>query len=189
MIAILLGPPGVGKGTQAALAARAEDWMHLSTGDLLRAEVASGTALGREADGYMSRGDLVPDELMVAMVAARVAKVAAGEVLLLDGFPRTLPQAQALAEAAPGGAVGLALYFTAPDSVLIERLMGRGRADDTREVIEHRLAVYRETTEPLVAWYREQGLLREVRSDRASEEVQPDLVDAVHARLEETARS
>lgn len=189
MIVVLLGAPGVGKGTQAALAARAQGWQHLSTGDLLRSEVAAGSELGRRADEYMSRGDLVPDELMVAMVAARVATLGADEVLLLDGFPRTLPQAQALAEAAPGGAIGLALYFTAPDSVLVERLLGRGRADDTREVVEHRLAVYRETTEPLVDWYRRQGLLSEVRADRAIEEIQPDLVDAVRVRLEDPARS
>ena len=189
MIAILLGPPGVGKGTQAARAAEARGWQHLSTGELLRSEVAAGSELGRKADAFMGRGDLVPDELMVAMVASRVAEVAADEVLLLDGFPRTLPQAQALAEAAPGGSVGLAVYFTAPDAVLVERLMGRGRADDTREVIEHRLAVYRETTEPLVAWYRDLGLLCEVRSDRAVEEIQPEFQDAVHNRLEETARS
>lgn len=189
MIVILLGPPGVGKGTQAALAAESEGWTHLSTGELLRSEVAAGSELGRRADAYMSRGDLVPDDLMVAMVAARVGEVDAGDVLLLDGFPRTLPQARALAEAAPGGAIGVAVYFTAPDSVLVERLLGRGRADDTREVIEHRLAVYRETTEPLVAWYRDQGFLSEVRSDRAIEEIQPDLIGAVRGRLEDPARS
>lgn len=189
MIAILLGPPGVGKGTQAAMAAQAQGWTHLSTGDLLRSEVAAASEFGLQAETYMSRGDLVPDEIMVAMVAARIAALDAGEVLLLDGFPRTLPQAQSLSEAAPSGSIGVSLYFTAPDSVLVERLMGRGRADDTREVIEHRLAVYRETTEPLVDWYSQQGLLCEVRSDRAVEEIQPDLVDAVRSRLEDPARS
>ena len=124
MIAILLGPPGVGKGTQASLAAQSNGWKHLSTGDLLREEVAQGSELGKRADEFMSRGDLVPDELMLEMVAERVSQVADDEVLLLDGFPRTLPQAEALAARTSSGAVGLSLYFTAPDSVLTARLMG-----------------------------------------------------------------
>ena len=189
MIAVLLGAPGAGKGTQAQLAAESQGWTHLSTGDLLRSEVAAGTELGEQANAYMSKGDLVPDELMVAMVAGRVAELAPDDVLLLDGFPRTLPQAQALEEAAPGGSIGLALYFTAPDAELTTRLLGRGRADDTREVIEHRLAVYRETTEPLVAWYRDRGMLREVQADRAIELIQPDMVQAVRAALSDVPQS
>jgi len=182
MIAILLGAPGVGKGTQAKLAAERNGWTHLSTGDLLRDEVGRGTELGRQADAVMKRGELVSDQLMVDLVAGRVARLAPGEVLLLDGFPRSLPQAQAL-EARAGGQrgarVGLALYFTAPDRVLTERLLGRGRADDTREVIARRLAVYRETTEPLVAHYRARGVLREIPADRAIEEIQKDLIRSV----------
>ncbi len=176
MIAILLGAPGVGKGTQAKLAAERNGWTHLSTGDLLRDEVSRGTELGRQADAVMKRGDLVSDDLMVAIVADRVARMAPGAILLLDGFPRTLPQAQALETRSGGARVGLALYFTAPDRVLTERLLGRGRADDTREVIARRLAVYRETTEPLVAHYRARGVLREIPADRAIEEIQKDLV-------------
>jgi adenylate kinase len=176
MIAVLLGAPGVGKGTQAALAAERNGWTHLSTGDLLRAEVARGTALGRRADAIMRAGELVPDEIMVAIVAERIAALGDGETLLLDGFPRSLPQARALEARSSGRPVGVALYFTAPDPVLTDRLLSRGRADDTREVIARRLAVYRETTAPLVAWYRDRGLLREIPADRAIEEIQKDLV-------------
>ncbi len=182
MIVILLGPPGVGKGTQASLAAssrRDQGWQHLSTGALLREEVARGSDLGRQADEFMSRGDLVPDELMVEMVAARVASLGADDVLLLDGFPRTLPQAQALADKAPGGSIGLALYFTAPDSILTDRLLGRGRADDTEEVIAHRLTVYRETTAPLERYYREQGILVEIDADRDIPEIQGSMAEVV----------
>lgn len=176
MIAVLLGAPGVGKGTQAKLAAEHNGWSHLSTGDLLREEVARGSALGKRADAIMRSGELVPDEVMVEIVAERVAHLAAGETLLLDGFPRSLPQARALDARAAGAGVGVALYFTAPDRVLTERLLARGRADDNREIITRRLAVYRETTEPLVAYYRGRGLLREIPADRAIEDIQEDLV-------------
>lgn len=184
MIAILLGAPGVGKGTQAALAAERHGWTHLSTGDLLREEVAAGSALGQEAKAFMDRGDLVPDQVMVNMVAGRIAALPKDSVLLLDGFPRSLPQARALEAAAPSGSLGLALYFTASDEVLTARLLGRGRKDDTLEVIQHRLAVYRETTEPLVAFYRDRGLLREIESDREVDAIQKDVLDAVSAVLE-----
>ena len=183
MIVILLGPPGVGKGTQASLAAQSNGWEHLSTGELLRDEVSRKTDLGNRANEYMSRGDLVPDDLMVEMVASRIASQKPGDVLLLDGFPRTLPQAEALGAQAPSAAVGLALYFTAPDSVLTARLMGRGRADDTEEVIAHRLTVYRETTAPLERFYRERGLLVEIDSDRDIPEIQSEMARVVHDAL------
>lgn len=189
MIAVLLGPPGVGKGTQASLAAQSNGWKHLSTGDLLREEVAQGSELGKRADEYMSRGDLVPDELMLEMVAGRVSQVADEEVLLLDGFPRTLPQAEALAARTASGAVRLSLYFTAPDSVLTARLMGRGRADDTEEVIAHRLTVYRETTAPLERYYREQGVLVEINADRDIPEIQADMAGVVREALGQSQNS
>jgi adenylate kinase len=184
MIVILLGAPGVGKGTQAALAAERHGWVHLSTGELLREEVAAGSQLGQEARTYMDRGDLVPDQVMVGMVAERIEALPEGSVLLLDGFPRTLPQARALEAAAPSGSLGLALYFTASDDVLTGRLLGRGRQDDTLEVIQHRLAVYRETTEPLVAFYGDRGLLREIEADRGVDAIQQDVLDAVTGALE-----
>lgn len=183
MIVVLLGPPGAGKGTQGSLAAASQGWIHLSTGDLLREEVARETPLGREARTYMDRGDLVPDALMVDMVARRLREIPQDQVLLLDGFPRTLAQAEALEKAIGGGAVALALYFHAPETVLTARLMGRGRSDDSREVVERRLAVYRETTEPLVAWYRDRGLLREIDADRPVSAIQEEMIEIVRNML------
>ncbi|MBT3340530.1 MAG: adenylate kinase [Planctomycetes bacterium] len=184
MIAILLGPPGVGKGTQAKLAAAANGWKHLSTGELLRDEVARGTELGQAADGYMSRGDLVPDDLMLDMVVARVNAIDDKDVLLLDGFPRTFEQADALSAKAPSGSIRLALYFSAPDSVLTSRLLGRGRKDDTKEVITHRLGIYHKTTAPLVAFYLALGVLSEIDSDRSVEAIQVDTVNLVRTHLD-----
>jgi len=186
-IVILLGPPGVGKGTQAALLAKARAGvLHVSTGDLLREEVAQGTDLGKRAGAIMERGDLVPDAVMLALVGARIQRLEGGETLLLDGFPRTLPQARALAAEAPGGSIRLAVYFSAPEDVLISRLLGRGRPDDTRDVVQHRLDVYRETTEPLIAFYRDQGILREIGADRSIESIQDGLVRLLQPALSTT---
>ncbi|KAA3608215.1 MAG: adenylate kinase [Planctomycetota bacterium] len=188
MIFIFLGAPGAGKGTQADMAASSQGWIHLSTGDVLREEVAKESDLGQAANEYMSRGDLVPDRLMVDMVAGRLAELNVDDVLLLDGFPRSRPQAEALAEALKtraggSGGVGSALYFRAPESVLTARLLGRGRKDDREDVIQNRLRVYSETTEPLVAYYREQGLLVEIDADRTVEEIQADVLDRIGAVL------
>jgi len=186
MIAILLGAPGVGKGTQAALAAESQGYTHMSTGELLRQEVSAGSELGKSANEYMSRGDLVPDDIMVKMVAERISSFPAEQVLLLDGFPRTIAQAVALEEATTSGAIGLSLYFTAPKTVLTDRLLARGRQDDTLEVITHRLGVYTETTEPLVQHYADQGLLREINSDRAVADIQADVLATVSGALNQS---
>ena len=186
MITILLGAPGVGKGTQAALAAESHGYTHMSTGELLRQEVAESTELGKSADTYMSRGDLVPDDIMVKMVAGRISSFPSDEVLILDGFPRTIAQAAALEEACTSGAIGLSLYFTAPEAVLTDRLLSRGRQDDTLEVITHRLSVYAKTTEPLVKYYSDQGLIREINSDRAVEDIQADVLATVSGALNQS---
>ena len=183
MIVVLLGPPGVGKGTQAALAAEAHGWLHLSTGELLRAQVAQKTDLGLQADDYMSKGDLVPDTLMVDMVAQHLESVSLEKVVLLDGFPRTLVQAEALAEKVPSGSIALSLYFRAPNSELSSRLMGRGRADDTEEVVAHRLKVYHETTSPLISWYQEKGILVEIDANRDISSIQTDFAHSVESTL------
>ncbi|HIA39022.1 MAG TPA: adenylate kinase [Planctomycetes bacterium] len=186
MIAILLGAPGVGKGTQAALAAETHGYTHMSTGELLRQEVAEDTELGKSADTYMSRGDLVPDDVMVQMVAEHISNFPSEKVLLLDGFPRTIAQAEALDQACTSGAIGLSLYFTAPETVLTDRLLARGRQDDTHEVIAHRLGVYAKATEPLVKHYADQGLLREIKSDRAVEDIQVDVLSIVSGVLNQS---
>ena len=183
MIVVLLGPPGVGKGTQAARAAETQGWHHLSTGEILRSEVGQGTPLGEEARSYMDRGDLVPDEVMVNMVAKHIRSLGKEDVLLLDGFPRTLAQAKSLAEAVPGGSIAGALYFRAPDSALEARLLARGREDDSAEILRHRLSVFRETAQPLVSWYQEQGVLVEVDADRSIEEVEKGVAQAVASLL------
>ena len=157
---LFLGPPGAGKGTQAALICESSGMKHLSTGDLLRGEVAAGTELGKEAEALMNRGELVSDALVLAIVESQM-KSLGGHGWLLDGFPRTVPQAEALEPLLvelqqPIEAVVL---LELDDAVLIERLLGRGRADDNEAVIRNRLEVYREKTAPLIKFYRDKGLL------------------------------
>jgi len=124
---ILLGPPGVGKGTQAKRLAAARSIPHISTGDILRAQVEAGSALGAKEKKYMDRGELVPDDLVVAMVADRLAQPDCADGYLLDGFPRTMGQAAALEArlAERGETIDRVLYFSAPDEVLVKRLAGR----------------------------------------------------------------
>lgn len=172
---LFLGPPGAGKGTQAQQLAEARGLLHLSTGDLLRAEVAAGTALGQEAEAVMARGELVSDALVLAIVRSRLEQQAAsgGGGWLLDGFPRNVAQADALAAllADLGQQIERVVLMELDDAVLIQRLLSRGRADDNEDVIRHRLAVYREQTAPLIAYYREAGLLEAVEADGPVEEV------------------
>ncbi|MFN9871852.1 MAG: adenylate kinase [Cyanobacteriota bacterium] len=168
---LFLGPPGAGKGTQAQRLAAAHDLLHLSTGDLLRAEVQARTPLGQEAEAVMARGELVSDQLVLAIVRSRLEAHNRG--WLLDGFPRNLPQAEALdallTELRQG--IELVVLRELDDAVLIARLLGRGRADDNEEVIRHRLAVYREQTAPLIQHYRERGQLVAVEASGTVEEI------------------
>jgi|LauGreDrversion4_2_1035121.scaffolds.fasta_scaffold207253_4 adenylate kinase len=165
---LFLGPPGAGKGTQAQKLAETQSLLHLSTGDLLRAEVAAATALGQEAEAVMARGELVSDALVLAIVRSRLEQQAAGGGggWLLDGFPRNVAQADALAQLLTdlGQQIELVVLMELDDAVLVQRLLSRGRADDNEEVIRHRLEVYRRQTEPLIAYYRERGLLVSVEA-------------------------
>jgi adenylate kinase len=165
---LFLGPPGAGKGTQAQKLAETQSLLHLSTGDLLRAEVAAATALGQEAEAVMARGELVSDALVLAIVRSRLEHQAAGGGggWLLDGFPRNVAQADALAQLLTdlGQQIELVVLMELDDAVLVQRLLSRGRADDNEEVIRHRLEVYRRQTEPLIAYYRERGLLVSVEA-------------------------
>lgn len=182
MRAIVLSPPGAGKGTQCALLSSTLGVAHISSGDILRVEIAQGTALGRRVESYTARGDLVPDEVVFdILVPAVTAAAAETGGYLLDGFPRTLPQALRAAELGIhfGLSSDVAIYLTAPSEVLIERLMLRaeqeGRSDDSAEIIRHRLSVFEKQTRPLVRYYRTRGILLEVDADRPVDVVATDL--------------
>lgn len=176
---LFLGPPGAGKGTQAERLAAHEGLLHLSTGDLLRAEVRAGTALGQEAEAVMARGELVSDALVLAIVRSRLEGHSGG--WLLDGFPRNLGQAEALDVllASLDQRIEAVILLELDDALLVQRLLGRGRSDDNAEVIGHRLTVYREQTAPLVSHYEGLGLLRRVDGAGSVEEIEARLRGAL----------
>jgi len=163
MITILFGPPGGGKGTQAAHITERFGLPHVSTGEMLRNEAAKGTPLGNEVAPIMAEGNLVPDGLIVRVIESRLAEPDAAHGVLLDGFPRTVPQAEALDEMLQGVGkhVDLILCLDVPEPVLIERLLGRarqeGRVDDNLETIQNRLDVYKRDTAPVLDYYRSHG--------------------------------
>ncbi len=152
---LIIGPQGAGKGTQAALLADNLGVRHVSTGDIFRANVGHGTELGLAAQVFMNKGELVPDEITSAMVADRLAEPDMAPGFLLDGFPRNLAQAQWLSAllADRGTVLDNVLELTAPDDVLTERMLARGRADDTVEAIARRLDIYHSETKPLLDFY------------------------------------
>jgi adenylate kinase len=162
---VLLGPPGAGKGTQAARVAARFGGPHIATGDIFRANVASGTELGRVAQEYMDRGDLVPDEVVIAMVMERLAEQDCAAGFVLDGFPRTVNQAEALDRRLVdlGAPLHAVLCFEAAEEELLRRLAGRAaaqhRADDVEQTIRHRLEVFASKTRPLIDYYAHRGLL------------------------------
>ena len=173
---LFLGPPGAGKGTQAELLAERHQLLHLSTGDLLRAEVKAGTALGQEAEAVMARGELVSDALVLAIVRSRLEGHTGG--WLLDGFPRNLAQAEALDDllAELDQRIERVLLLELEDGVLIQRLLSRGRSDDNEAVIRNRLVVYQEQTAPLIDHYRQLGLLCNVEASGTVEAIAERIV-------------
>jgi adenylate kinase len=178
---LLLAAPGGGKGTQGERLAERYHIEHISSGDVLRAEVESGTPAGQEIARYQQRGDLVPDQIVFDLLMPRVAAAAAVGGYLLDGFPRTVPQAEQAFDIAQrlDFALDTAIYLNVPDEVLAERMRRRGRPDDTAEVIKHRLEVFAETTSPLIDYYRDRGILLEVDGNQP-----PDAITAeIEARL------
>jgi adenylate kinase len=217
---ILLGPPGAGKGTQAERLRDDFNLPHISTGDILRAEVAAGSELGQQAKSYMSAGRLVPDEVIVGMITGRVGEGDARDGFLLDGFPRNEAQAEAL-NAALGELdrhLTAALLIEVPDEDIVRRLAGRRvcvkneahiyhvdfdppkhegvcdqdgarleqREDDREDVIRTRLDVYHEQTEPLIAYYDREGLLRRFDGRRSADDVHAHIRATVATlRLEE----
>jgi adenylate kinase len=170
---VLLGPPGAGKGTQAQLLAERVGVPAISTGDMLRAAKAAGSELGHRVAGVMAAGGLVDDALMAEVVRERLAESDTARGYLLDGYPRTLPQAETLAGILKdaGQQLDAVLLIDVPEEELVRRALLRKREDDTEEVIRERQRVYREKTEPLIGYYRERGLLREIDGNLPVEEV------------------
>ncbi|WP_367320284.1 adenylate kinase [Streptomyces sp. HUAS ZL42] len=152
---VLIGPPGAGKGTQAAILSKRLGVPHISTGDLFREHVTRRTPLGRDAERYLETGELVPDHVTAGMVRQRLSRPDARHGFLLDGFPRTVPQARELTALLAGAGTGLdaVLEFTAPEDVVVARLLKRGRPDDTEDVVRHRQRVYEHQTAPLLDHY------------------------------------
>ncbi|MCS7189359.1 MAG: adenylate kinase [Bacteroidia bacterium] len=171
---LLIGPPGAGKGTQARKLVEKYGWSYIATGDLLREEIRRGTPLGQQIQKIVEGGRLVPDEIIVQVVASYLD---AGRDYLLDGFPRTVGQAEALKELLRqiGGEIGGAFLLEVPEETLIERMIGRakieGRTDDTPETLGVRLREYQEKTAPLVAYYEKEGKLHRVSGVGTVEEV------------------
>ncbi len=187
---LVVGPQGSGKGTQAKRIAAAHGIPHVATGDILRSAVAEGTELGRRVQPILERGDLVPDELMIDLIRERLA---GEEGFLLDGFPRTLPQAEALDGMLEeiGKPLDVVVLLDVSDAVATERLLGRqreeGRSDDAPDAIRTRLRLYHELTEPVVEHYRDAGLLVSVDGEQAVEDVTAAIETAL-ARVQAAAR-
>ena len=181
MRVLLIGPPGAGKGTQASRIAGHFDLARIATGDLLREQVTNGTELGKVAKAYMDRGDLVPDDLVIEMTRDRMVEANEEGGYVLDGYPRTLAQAEAAYRwaLARGIPFDLTLYFEIEEQELLARLAGRAReehrSDDTEETVRHRLEVFANQTRPLVDYYQRRGILVPINAvgpiDAISEEI------------------
>ena len=191
---VLFGPPGAGKGTQADAIVDATGKPQVSTGDMLRAALAAGTTLGLEAKKYMEAGELVPDDIIIGLIEERMQQDDASDGVLFDGFPRTIPQAEALAEIAE---VSLVISIEVPDDAIVGRIVGRRmdpdtgdiyhvtfkpapaeiagrliqRKDDNEEAVRTRLTAYHNQTSPLAEWYAEKGLLATVNGNQAMADV------------------
>jgi adenylate kinase len=165
---LLLGAPGAGKGTQAERLVEEFGIPQISTGDMLRTAIAEGTDIGREAKSYMDRGDLVPDSVVIGVAGERLAKADAADGFILDGFPRTVAQAQALDELLDriGSKLERCVALVVDEEAVVKRLLKRaeieGRSDDNEETIRNRMSVYHDSTKPLVEYYSERGLMAEV---------------------------
>ncbi len=185
----MLSPPGAGKGTHSRWLTEQTGAAHISSGDLLRAEIERGSDLGKQVGAYIARGDLVPDELILdILMSAVIVAVRDTGGYVLDGFPRTMAQALRAAELAAELSLtsNAVIYLTAPEEELVSRLLDRaqreGRVDDTLGVIRHRLAVFAKETAPLIDYYRGRGILLELSTDRPEADVHADLRDWLNAR-------
>jgi adenylate kinase len=185
MNVLLIGPPGSGKGTQGERLAGRLGLEHIAAGDLLRAEVAAQTPLGRRMGEFMERGDLVPDQVILSLLLPKVIAAADQNGYLLDGFPRSVQQAveaRSLAERV-GAAPDAVIYLDAPREELVRRILERakieGRSDDNPQTVANRLQVFDEATRPLVDYYRERGLLKVIDANQGEDEVTADIVAAL----------
>lgn len=180
---VLLGPPGSGKGTQAVRLAGRHEIAHLSTGDMLRAAVAAKTPIGVKAAEIMKRGDLVPDDVVIGVIADRIEEADCKRGFILDGFPRTVAQAEGLATLLADKDLGLdsVVELTVDEAALMARIAGRAkesgsaRADDTPETVGRRLEVYRDQTAPVSDYYRNAGLLQAVDGMKSIDEVSAEI--------------
>lgn len=185
---LMIAPPGAGKGTQGALIAAHFNIPHIATGELLRDHVTRRTAMGQAVQGYLDRGELVPDQIVLDMVREElIAAKAAGGGYVLDGIPRNIAQARAAYKIGLelGMTADVALHLQADDAEVTRRLLARAalehRSDDSAEVIAQRLALYHEITAPIIAWYRERGILVSVDAMRSAHEVGREILVALEA--------
>ncbi len=185
-VMIFLGPPGAGKGTQASRVAERLGLVKISTGDILRAHVREGTELGKKVAPIMERGDLVPDELILAIIREELKKLPTPRVIF-DGFPRTRAQAEALDRLLEelGLRLDAVVLLEVPEEELVQRLLKRareeGRADDNEETIRRRLAVYREETEPLIDYYAKKGVLYTIQGVGPIDEITECILKVIGA--------
>ncbi len=182
---LLLGPQGAGKGTQGKLISREHGLPHIATGDILRLAISAGTELGRRAEPLLNAGQLVPDEIMIGLIRDRLAHEDTERGFVLDGFPRTAVQAEALDEMLNeiDRPLGVVFEFQLPEEMAVQRLLLRaeeeGRADDTPQAIRTRLGLYKEQTAPLVEHYRARGILVPLHADRPVDEVFEEIQQAL----------
>jgi adenylate kinase len=212
---VFLGPPGAGKGTQAKILIERYGIPQISTGDMLREHRAKGTELGKKAQEYMDKGQLVPDEIILGMVKERLSQPDCQKGFILDGFPRTVAQAEALDKllSEMGKKLDFALALIVPDDLLVERLTGRRtckicgmmyhikykppkvegkcdvcggelyqRPDDNEETVRNRLKVYHEQTAPLIEYYKNKGILREIDGSKSIEEITQHLISILEGK-------
>jgi adenylate kinase len=178
---LFIGPPGAGKGTQASLVARRLGIPHISTGEMFRQHVSRGTDLGKKVKNILEGGGYVPDDITVAMLAERLAEPDAAPGYILDGFPRTGPQVEALDRLIGADGLDRVVLFEVDEDALAARMLSRGRADDTEETIRNRFKIYEEQTAPLIKTYGDRGLVVTVDGIGPVDEVTERVLKAVRA--------